>query len=56
MPVQVPGVCPPDVLHKDSPAVQGIEVFAGRVSSIPSRNASLLCMCRRATALVACAS
>lgn len=55
MPVQVPGVRPPDVLHKNSAAVQGIEVFAGRVFSIPSRDASLLCICRRATALVACA-
>jgi hypothetical protein len=55
MPVQVPGVRPPDVLHKDCTAVQGIEVFAGRVFSIPSRDANLLCMYRRATALVACA-
>ncbi len=35
MPVQAPGVRPPDLLHKDSAAVQGIEAFAGRVSSIP---------------------
>lgn len=29
MPVQVPGVRSPDVLHKDSATVQGIEVFCG---------------------------
>ena len=35
MPVQVPSVRPSDVLHKDSAAVQGIEVFAGRVLVYP---------------------
>ena len=29
MPVQTPGIRPPDVLHKNSAAVQGVEVFRG---------------------------
>jgi hypothetical protein len=50
MSVQAPSVRPPDVLHKDCAAVQGIEAFAGPVFSIRSRDANLLCVYR----LVAC--
>jgi hypothetical protein len=43
MPVQAPGIRPPDVLHKDSAPVQGIEAFPRRVwSLLPFRRESAM--------------